>query len=285
MKRWISVFIAAVMIFAAAQAEDMEPVLNGAQVLALDEICEIDLDGDGLEEIVRPQMEGFAEEQFLQLLVETEEEIFFYDTFILYMDGTYITDLDGDGLPEVLLSGDEISSDYFTWCVKFSREEGFHAIPFADANRGENTDKYFDGGYGRIVEIDGNKLTMMGSQDALGTWWCTREFTLRDGRFELDDDGLWHVVLDADNPDTWEYSCLELIRDLEITREDGSKATLSAGEKMIPTETDKVSFVNIRTQSGERGTIHIEPDVEEGWGFMIDGINEYEYFDYIPYAD
>ena len=285
MKRWVSIFIAATMLFVAAQAEEIEPILGGAQKLILDEICEIDLDGDGTPEIVRPQMNGFDEERNLQLLVETEEQIFFYDTFILYMDGAYTIDLDGDDIPEVLLSGDEASSDYLTWCLKYSPERGIRAIPFADANRGENTDDYYDSGYGRIIEIAGDKLTLLGSQDALGTWWCTREFTLRDGRFELDDDGMWHVILDADAPEVWEYGCLTLVRDLEITLEDGSKTTLSAGESFIPTETDKVSFINIQTKSGKRGTIQVEPDEEEGWGFKINGLNENEYFDYIPYAD
>ena len=285
MKKWICILVAASIFCCGALAEEIEPTLNGAQVLTLDEIYEIDLDGDGTPEIVRPQMQGFDGEENLQLLVETEEQIYFYDTFILYANGSYAVDLDGDGIPEILMSGDEASADYFTWCLKFDPALGIQAIPFADANRGENTDEYFECGYGRIIAIDGNTLTMLGSQDALGTWWCTREYTLRNGRFELDDDGIWHVAFDADDPDTWEYSSLELIRELDVTLADGSAATLAPGEKIVITDTDKVSYVGFQTQTGTRGTIPIEPDVEEGWGFLIHGISEYEYFDYIPYSD
>ena len=78
---------------------------------------------------------------------------------------------------------------------------------------------------------------------------------------------------------------LAQLSDTHLTLEDGSEATISAGEKMVVTETDKVSFVGIETQSGTKGTVPIEPDVEEGWGFTIYGENEYEYFDYVPYAD
>lgn len=285
MKKWIGILIVVAMLCGVALAEDIEPSLNGAQELTVDEICEIDLDGDGTPETVRAQMEGYFGEEYLQLLVETEEKIYFYETYIAYPDGVYAADVDADGNPEILMCGDEASSDYFTWCLKFDSELGIQAVPFADANRGENTDEYADAGYGRIIEINGDTLTMLGSQDALGTWWCTREFTLQDGQFELNDDGLWHVVVDKEDPDTWEYGSLELIRDLDVTLEDGSEVTLSAGEKMLITETDKVSFVGFETQSGTRGTIPIEPNVEEGWGFLVHGLNEYEYFDYVPYAD
>ena len=285
MKKWICILIAAAVFCCGALAEEIEPTLNGAQILTLEEVCEIDLDGDGTPEIVRPQMQGFNGEENLQLLVETEEKIYFYDTFILYANGAYAVDMDGDGVPEILLSGDEASADYFTWCLKFDPALGIQAVPFADANRGENTDEYFDSGYGRIIAINGDKLTLLGSQDALGTWWCTREFTLRDGRFELVDDGIWHVVFDTDDPETWEYSSLELIRELDVTLENGSAATLAPGEKLVITDTDKVSYVGFQTQTGTRGTIPIEPDIEEGWGFLIHGISEYEYFDYIPYSD
>ena len=284
MKKWIAFLIAAAILCGAAVTAEEEPVLKDVQKLTMEEICEIDLDGDGTPETVRPQMQGVIDEEYLQLLVETEEQVYFYDTYIMYVDGVYAVDLDEDGKQEILLCGDEASADYYTWCLKFDPELGIQAVPFADANRGENTGEYSDFGYGRIIAIDGNTLTMMGSQDALGTYWCTREFTLRDGRFELDDDGIWHVVVN-DDPDFWSYGCLELIRDMDVILADGSAATLSTGEKLMVTETDKVSYVGFVTQEGMRGTIPIELDEEEGWGFKIHGINEYEYFDYIPYAD
>ena len=285
MKKWMAILISAALLCGLALAEDMEPTLGEAQQLTMDEIYEIDLDGDGEPETVRCQMQGFDEERHLQLLVETEEQVYFYDTYIRYTDGVYATDLDGNGTLEILMCGDEASADYFTWCVTFDPAQGLQAIPFADANRGENFDEYFDCGYGRIIAIDGSTLTMMGSQDALGTYWFTREFTLRDGRFELDDDGIWYAVTDLENPDTWEFNSLELIRELNVTLEDGSAATLPAGEKLVISETDKVSYVGFQTRSGTKGTFPIAFDETEGWGFQINGINEYEYFDYVPYAD
>ena len=286
MRKWMAFLTATILLFwCAALAEDVEPELNGAQELVLDEWYEIDLDGDGTPEDVLAQMEGFDEDCVLELLVDTENELYSFDTNIRYQDSVYVVDLDGDGKLEVLLSGDEVSADYFTWCLKFDPDQGLQAVPFADANRGENTDGYFDCGYGRVIVIEGDTLTLLGSQDALGTWWCTRKFTLRDGQFELDDDGIWHVVVDFEDSEVWEYHSLPLVRELDVTLEDGSEATLPAGEILLITETDKTSFVGFQTQSGMRGTFPIEPNEEDGWGFLIHGVSEYNYFEYIPYAD
>ena len=286
MWKWMALLTAAALfVCCAAFAEDVAPELNGARTLIRGEFYEIDMDGDGTPESVWTRADGFDEEAVLELCVEAEKGFFTFETTILYEDGVYVADIDGDGSLEVLMSGDEISADYFTWCLKYDPEKGLTPVPFADANRGENTDGYFDCGYGRIIAIKGNTLTLLGTQDALGTWWCTREFTLRDGRFELDDDGVWHVVIDPEDSDMWEYHSLELIRDLEVTLENGGAATLSEGERLLITETDKKSYVGFQTQSGVRGTIPVELDEENGWGFLIQGVSEYEYFDYIPYSD
>ena len=241
---------------------------------------EMDVEGE--------EYEPEAESGTLQLIVQTDELVYNADTYICFSEEAFAVDLDGDGNLEILLSGDEASADYFTWCLKFDREAGLTKVPFADANRGDNTGEYGECGYGRIDAIDGNVLTMTGSQDALGTWWCSRQFTLRDGRFELDDGGAW-IVIDEfdemDDPEFWEYGALTLARELNVTLEDGSAATLKPGEQLVVTETDKVSYVKFVTKDGVRGTISVEPDVEEGWGFKIGGLHEYEYFDSIPYSD
>ena len=289
MKNWLFLTMClalCALLCGAAMAEAGS--FDGATVLKQDEACDIDLDGDGAEESVLIQMQGFDGEENLQLVVQTDELVYTYDTTILSDAAAYAVDLDGDGRIEILLSGDEASADYYTWCLKFDRDAGLQCVEFADANRGENTGEYGEYGYGRIDAIDGNVLTMTGSQDALGTWWCSRQFTLRDGRFELDDGGAWIVTDELGNmedPEFWEYGALTLVRDLDVTLEDGSAATLKPGDQFVVTETDKVSYVKFVTKDGVRGTISVEPDVEEGWGFKIGGLHEYEYFDSIPYSD
>lgn len=259
--------------------------IGDGQRLQLGEEVQLDLDGDGTEESVCAIMEREDEMEFLSVSVEAGENFYEYDSDVIYGGAAYAADMDGDGNPELLLTGDEASADYFTWCLKFSREDGLNPLPFADANRGENTGDYYESGYGRIVAIDGQTLTMVGSQDALGTWMCSRQFTLRDGKFELDDGGIWIVVDDLDDPDNWEYRCLTVAQPISVTLEDGSQSTLEPGTKLLITETDKTSFAGYQTEDGQRGKISIAPDVEEGWGSLVDGKHEYDCFEYIPYAD
>lgn len=259
---------------------------GSAQQLELDEATYVDLDGDGADEVVVASMQiNDEEEENLCVRVEADEQVYDYFSYIMYSGAAFVVDLDGDGSMEILLTGDEASADYFTWCLKFSREEGLKPIEFADANRGENTGAYFESGYGRISVIDGNTLELVGSQDALGTWMCSRRFALRDGRFELDDDGVWRVTEDLTDPENWEYRCLTTTQPLPVTLEDGSASTLPAGTSFLVTETDKQSFVGYQTRDGARGRIAVAPNTEDGWGFLIDGKNEYEYFEYVPYAD
>ena len=284
MKKWLVLLAAAALLFTAAFAEDMVPVIDGVLTLEMDESYELDLDGDGTVEHVCVRMDFFEDEEAFQLRVETDDAVYTYSTYILYQGVAYAADLDADGAIEVLLCGDEASADFFTWCLKFDPAQGIYPLPFADANRSENTDEYFDMGYGRIDAIDGNTLTMSGSQDMLGTWWCSREFTLRDGRFDLDDDGVWHVMIDMDDPDVWEYKSLTLVRELKATAPDGSAITLQPGERFVITETDK-KYAAFQTQDGVTGVIVTEPDTENGWGCLIDGISEFDYFEYVPYSD
>lgn len=271
---------------ALAQDADIdEAAFEGALRLETGETYDIDLDNDGVEESVYVRMEGSTYEENITLKVETLDLLYSYPTYIYYDERAYCVDLDGDGRQEILLSGDEASADYSTWCLRFDPEQGLQAVPFADAGRGENTGEYGDFGYGRVDAIHGATLTLTGSQDALGTWWCSREFTLRDGRFELDDDGIWHVVEDFEDAELWEYRALKLTRELQVTMQDGTPGTLSAGTRLVITETDKQSFVGFLTEDGLRGRIAVAPDEENGWGFLIDGASEYDYFEYIPYAD
>lgn len=292
MKKWFCLTLVALLIIPALAEEggngdymEEDRNIRGAQQLEINEVYYLDLDGDGEEEIIRARMQDNVEEENLTLQVETDELIYSYYTYIIFEEAAYAADLDGDGRIEILLTGDEASADYFTWCLKFSREEGLQPIKFADANRGENTDDYFECGYGRLDAIDETTITLTGSQDALGTWMCSRQFTLRDGRFELYDDGIWHVNENYDDPEVWEYRCLTTTRELPITMEDGTRSILPVGTSFLVTETDKKSFVGVRTKEGELGKISVEPNTEEGWGFLIDGESEYDYFAYIPYAD
>lgn len=286
MKRLLGVLCAAALLWTAgALAEEEALTLERGETLTLDQKIEMDLDGDGAEETVSLRMQGVADEECLQIVVtDADGAVYIQDTDIHFVKGMYAVDLDGDGKVEVLLSGDVYSDDYVTWCFHYDGE-ALAPVPFADANRGDNTDGYFDYGYGMITAIEGNTLTMTGSQDVLGTWMASRVFTLRDGRFELDDGGLWKMADVTDDPDTWAYRCLTLVKELKVTLEDGSAAVLNAGDQFVVTQSDKTSIVYFQTKEGARGSFPIEPNQQDGWGSLIYGAPEYDAFEYLPYAD
>lgn len=270
---------------ACAVAEEGALALENGTELKIDQKVEMDLDGDGAPESVLARMKGVEDERTLEIVVTgTDGAVCVYGTDLQYVKGMYATDLDGDGKPEILLSGDLYSDDYYSWCLRYDGDQ-LNAVQFADANREENTDGYFDCGYGMITAIDGNELTMTGSQDVLGTWMASRVFTLKDGRFELEDGGLWKMETNPEDADTWAYRCLTLTQNLPVEFEDGAKGELEAGDQLIVTQSDKTSIVYFQTRDGRRGHFPIEPDVENGWGSRIYGASEYDYFEYVPYAD
>lgn len=298
MKKLLGIACALAILLGAGALAAQEVVIdlpNGEQgamtlpngcALALGERSEVDLDGDGQAEVLQPKMEGIEEEALLVLYVTgTDGAVYSYRTDIHFCKGLYAVDLDGDGKMEILLSGDQYSDDYFTWCLRYDAESGLTPLQFADASRGENTDAYFDSGYGMVIGVDEGSVTLLGSQDVLGTWMASRVFTLKDGRFELNDGGLWKMFDATGESETWEYGCLTLVKDLDVTFEDGSAGTLKAGDKLVVTQSDKVSIVHFQTQDGRRGSFPVEPNVQEGYGLMIYGAPDYDAFEYLPYAD
>lgn len=283
MKKLIAWITALVLVLSCACAEMIVP--EGVTLLPMDTKVEIDLDSDGGKEKVQIRMEGVEDEACLRIIIEgTDGAMNIYDTWIIYPESCFTTDLDGDGKQEILLSGDLQSDDYFTWCLNYDLEYGIRTIRFADANRGTNTNEYFEEGYGKIVALDGSTITLRGSQDVLGTWMADRTFTLNEGKFEFADDGMWVMQDLTDDEFLWEYYCLNPIREVPVTFEDGSEGTLSAGEKFMITHSDKLSVAGFVTREGKKGTITLTEN-KEGWGHMIAGIADYEYFEYVPYAD
>lgn len=282
MKRFLAFVLAMMMLCGAALAGEID---EGVRELVLDEKMEIDLDGDGASEGLTIQMVGAEDETFLHLVVEgSDGSVNAYSCELWYYMGGFVLDMNGDGAMEILISGDIMSDDYFTWCLNYDTETGMKALQFADANRGDNTDDYFEYGYGAITDIAENRVSLAGTQDMLGTWMAERTFTLRDGQFELEDGGVWRMLDLTADPEVWEYMCLVLAQDMDVLFEDGSEGRLAAGEKLLITETDKLSYAGFVTEDGRRGTIALEENTEE-WGHLINGVSEEEMFEYLPYYD
>lgn len=285
MKRLLGVLMALAMLTMGHMA--MAESAGEPMVLAENAAKKMDLDGDGAEETIGWTMVAENEyDSFLTLsIISANGETLRYKTDI-QRGSVWVADLDEDGRFEILPTGDVMSDDYFTRCLRY--ENGaLCELLFADANRGENTDGYYEDGYGYIDEIAGNTVTLTGSQDVLGTWMASRVFTLTpNGRFELNDGGVWTRQVDVNDENVWTYGALTLKQPISYFNDDGNAAgTLESGEQILITASNKLDTAWFATRDGRTGALSIEPNAGRGWGYRVNGVSETELFEYVPYAD
>ena len=288
MKQMIAVLLALLLAASAPALAEGTPSTGGSTLPENTQVA-ADLDGDGLSEHISWAMVPDEYDSFLTLSVEPEgAETLIYKSEILYAGRVYIVDLNGDGELEILLTGDVMSDDYETICLHYAGG-ALHEVLFPDMNRGDNTGGYYTGGYGMIVEIGDNALTLEGSQDVLGTWMACRRVTLTPyERFEFCDNGLWERRLAPDMKwdDLAEYSLLKVAVPISYTGTLGSPSgTLVTGTRILIYATDKQSFAWFTTQDGVTGKLSISPDYEAGWGMQVNDVPESECFEFVPYAD
>lgn len=249
----------------------------------------LDLNGDGTDEYVTWRTVTISEyDEISEIRVKDASgaEVG-WGSEIMYGSQALLADIDGDGMTEILISGDMMSDDYITYCLHYDGSS-LQMLQFADGLRGQNAGGYYDYGYGWVSNIGENALSLIGSQDMLGTYMMNRTYALKDGRFEFADDGLWRANFDESDDDMWEYRALTLTQSVGVTFIDANGAsagTLQAGEKVVVISGDKVSTVYFITQDGREGYFSIEPDVNKGWGSLVNGIPENDLFTMIPYAD
>lgn len=270
-------FLAIVFILMLALPALAEPV-------PVDTPLTIDLDGDGIEETLSWTMVPDEWEQHLQLSVTVKDgSTASYETGIYSREAVYITDLDGDGAQELLLSGDVLSDDYYTWCLHLV-DGSLCEVLFPDTTRSDEASQaYYKSGYGLITGIEGNSVTLMGSQDMLGTWMAARTVSLAPwGLFEFNDDGKWVRAADLTDEELWTYAALTTTREIPYNDE---KAVLPAGTRLIITAMDKQDTAWFTTEDGVEGTLSVSKDYNRGFGSLVSNVPEEECFEYLPYAD
>ena len=290
MKKIIVAAFAAIAIVLAcwACAEESISIFNGYE-LPVGVAASVDLDFDGAAETVMWTSE-FDEESYMEeiVLTVTNAEGGAVE-WVEYLFGAhvYISNNDSDGICEIYMTGDQMSDDYITYCLHYSAGN-LTRLLFADAMRGENTGGYYEYGYGMVTDITENALTLCGSQDVLGTYFGSRQFSFVDGAFETCDDGLWYFDIDAADEEMWEYRALNPVQDIPAVFIDDEgqqiESVLKAGERILIYASDTKTIVYFVTEDGAYGYLNIEPDLEN-WGSMIGGVSEGELFEYVPYAD
>ena len=288
MKKMLATLLLAALLCAPALAETDDAELNAAAI-PRDTPVSMDLDGDGTEETVSWTMAAADEyTSLLELTVADGDGAISCRTEYCSAEAAFAADLDGDGVVELLLTGDYASDDYGTTCLHFVHNR-LEKLQFADGNRGENSGERQDEGYGMLVGIKGNAVTLSGSQDVLGTWFAHRTYALADGWFDFADGGEWVRDIEIDELDDtfWEesYSVLTTRVPLAYTGEDGAAAELPAGAKLLICASDKASYARFIARDGAAGTLAIAPDTDRGWGMLVNGMGEEDCFEFIPYAD
>lgn len=278
MKKLFAMLLMLCLLFSCAQAEEIQ----GAETFTLGEKGLVDLDGDGGMESVTLKMEGVPGEEYLALyLFGADGSFYSYEMYVMQLMEAFALDIDGDGLKELFVVCDFYSDDYVTYCFHYTEAQGMTALQFAGIDRYGDGSPYVDGGYGRITAVNGNCVSLVGSQDVLGTWMAGRDFALENGRFELVE-GMYSFITDEED---WEYRPLILKQELRVTLEGGGEATLPAGEELLPLRSDRESTVDLIARDGQEYSVQIDFNDETGWGWFVNGIYEEDLFEYVPYAD
>lgn len=285
MKKVLTLLMAMLMMTGAAFAESTG---LEAYTVTEDTVLKMDLDADGELETLDWQREPIGEYDECAVVTITDgSDTFEYRTDVLYQSAVYVTDMDADGRAEIFISGDMMSDDYVTVALRYCGGL-FQQLQFEDGWRGENTDDTLEYGYGEVTAIDGNSVELTGSQDMLGTYFCVRTMSLVDNVFEFVDDGLW-CVCGVDDPEMWEYRALRPLKPIPATfvDEDGMETAgeIAEGEAFMVTASDKTTLLWFITEDGRTGYFGIEPNEEQGWGYLVEGMSEDELFEMVPYAD
>ena len=287
-RKLMALLLAAIILCAAASAEEntgAKPVLQPTMIPE-NTFVDLDLDGDGVTEKVywKDMPVDEYSVRCVVIVATSSGSMLTFEPEYEYTTCAYAADLDGDSRAEFLISGDQASSDYITYCLHLFNGRIEPAM-FADCSRVNYNRGYDKHGYGEISAIEGNTLTLSGSQDILGTWFGKRTFTLADtGVFEFADDGKWVREETEMDSELWEYLGLVTIVKVRYTAPDGSPAELPAGTRLMVTASDKQT-ADFVTDKGIRGTLEISPDDLSGWGFYVDWKPESQVFAYVPYAD
>lgn len=110
--------------------------------------------------------------------------------------------------------------------------------------------------------------------DALGTYFSTVEYDLSSGN-ELKMLDSEYFISSATVP-------LVTTKELPVTNAAGEEIMLPVGTSVLPIVTDTESYIRLSdTATYEEYTVHFNRD---NYIIMIDGVEEYEYFEVLPYA-
>lgn len=279
MNRLIAVLLALTLIMSFAVAEEYGAMAD----IAAGE-CVFDLNGDGKDENINVFYQ-YSEEDFEDTLCVRVTDIdgvtAEFQTSILYDEKALIADIDADdGMLDVLVSGDVMSEDFITYCLRYDGH-ALKPLQFQYA-----AGELYVTGPGEIGKVLGEILVLSDWEDVLGTWWGSAPYILNDTRdtFIKQPEAMWTFTYDDEQ---WEDRSLEVATMLPVTlmlNDVETSSTLKPGEKLLVTASDMQTIVHFMLQDGTTGYFPITADTERGWGLTIYGTSEDDWFEYLPYA-
>lgn len=242
----------------------------------------IDVDGDGREDtvLIASLGEGNSWEGFEVTVTRAADPAH---------PLSYITQRGGDGVAmaadcdpddnrvEILLCIDVESNDYLTYAFRVN-----------EAGDGlEQYEAWFDSSYGKyfyepedLVFDHTRGLPMTKRSEILGTNYNVGRFTVTENGIE--DITEEYYYWDWKNPDHPPYV---LLRDMEVTLENGETRTLHKGDTFRPYSTDHESWAKVKLEDGTIGRVEIAfGNPEYKYPVFINGVNQDEYAE-IWYAD
>ncbi len=238
----------------------------------------LDLDGDGVKELVElvyPQ-EAEAETEPLEPTEEEEKKLLLsitrgeksWQAEVPMGEEPRFFAADG-GEEEILLL--EIRSDetiFYVYAWRFTGEE-LEPLSF------EEEDCF----RGRAESLHGRRLTLHRWVDLLGTYEMERDYRLIGDKFMPAED-TWRV---ADPTSDYPLTVLQGLYALSEGDEAGTEFLLPAGAGVRIVATDLTEKVWIKADTGETGYLLMERD-EEGRFSFFSGVAETEAFSGMPYA-
>ncbi len=264
-------------------AVEDEPILGWCRSIADALPFLADLDGDGVPETVDLTILPGADDQgrwTLSLQKGDQVTLFQTDVPEDTSYGLWAGDLDEDGQYELFFHGDLASNDYVIYgfrsdlsCLFFEPDE--RAFRWGGNVQSSVFDGYIEG-------FEDGHLVISGAVDMLGTHWGVRTFAIGDDGIIGPVSTVWQFIDEAEADTPLVVTKALTAYKASVRKDPGEAFILEPGERIYLLASDGWERMWFETEKGKGGVLLLTPDEENTW--LIDGVPESEYFEFLPYA-
>lgn len=251
------------------------------------ETLDMDLNGDGFIEHVafEPTLDdqGYILSTNVRIASDDGGNSFVVTELVCEPAAAIAYDIDNDGLVELFISGDVCSCDYETYMLRYDGGEIISADPCYIPEY--EYDSIPPAAFGTVEKIENGVITIADTVDVLGSWWCRTQYQMTATGFGMErvPGSVWVYDSSDYTAETWDWAAITSA-EFPVTL-DGAAAptTLPVGTKLVPLDTDGETYVHFITEDGTTGTIYVTAS-DDYWGWLINGVDEYDLFSNEPYA-